>query len=88
MLRTYMDLESSGALDNSKGCDSGYSSLLFALSFYHAVCLERRKFGGLGWNISYGWMDKDLSIALLYLKMHVGERDSSQVRYNIYIVYT
>lgn len=36
-----------------------YKKLLFSLGFFHAVILERRKFGAIGWNIAYEWMNSD-----------------------------
>jgi len=34
--------------------------LMFALGYFHAAILERRKYGAIGWNIGYMWMNSDL----------------------------
>ncbi|ESN96268.1 hypothetical protein HELRODRAFT_67881 [Helobdella robusta] len=39
-----------------------YPSLLFVLSFFHAVVQERRKYGKIGWNISYDFNDSDFIV--------------------------
>lgn len=36
-----------------------YKKLLFALGYFHAAILERRKYGPIGWNIPYEWMTSD-----------------------------
>ena len=47
--------------------------LVFALCFYNAVALERRKFGAVGWNKPYDWMGSDLRTALAQLKLYLEE---------------
>jgi len=37
-----------------------FKPLLFSLSMFHTITLERRKFGSMGWNIPYKWMNSDL----------------------------
>lgn len=39
-----------------------YKKLLFALVFFHAVLLERKKFQQLGWNVSYSFNDSDFVV--------------------------
>jgi dynein heavy chain, axonemal len=45
--------------------DIPYRRLIYGLSIFHALALERCKFGGLGWNKPYEWMASDLKTALL-----------------------
>ena len=54
--------------------DLTWRKLVFGICLFHAVILERKKFGPLGWNIRYEFTDKDRETALLNLKMFlVGE---------------
>lgn len=36
--------------------------MLFALIFFHAALIERKKFGSIGWNVGYNFTNGDLII--------------------------
>ncbi|GFO07646.1 dynein heavy chain 10, axonemal [Plakobranchus ocellatus] len=56
-----------------------FPTLVFVLAFFHAVVQERRKYGKVGWNISYDFNDSDfntcMTILNTYLDRMVEQRD-------------
>lgn len=51
-----------------------YKKLVFALSYFHAAILERRKYGAVGWNIPYEWMNSDFQTSERQLMMYLDEQ--------------
>jgi len=49
---------------------SDWRKMVFGLCFFHAIILERKKFGSLGWNIAYSFTDSDRECAMLLLHMY------------------
>jgi dynein heavy chain len=50
-----------------------WRKIVFSICLFHAIILERKKFGPLGWNIKYEFSDSDRECALLNLQMFCTE---------------
>jgi dynein heavy chain len=68
--RTFMDM-TEDAFESCPTKPMEYKKLLFGLAFFHAVILERRKFGPIGWNIPYEWMDSDFQVSREQVRMYL-----------------
>lgn len=71
--RTFLDMKEADYEACTKPRE--YKKLLFALAFYNAVCLERRKFGAVGWNIPYEWMNSDLKTGMQQVRLYLEEQE-------------
>jgi dynein heavy chain, axonemal len=71
--RTYGDMKE----EDFEACTKPkeYKKMLFALSYFHAAILERRKYGAIGWNIPYEWMTADFETSKRQLLMYLDEQD-------------
>ncbi len=71
--RTFLDMKE----EDYEGCTKSreYKKFIFALAFYNALCLERRKFGAVGWNIPYEWMNSDLKTGMQQVKLYLEEQE-------------
>jgi dynein heavy chain len=56
-----------------------YKKLIFALAYFHAAILERRKYGAIGWNIPYEWMNSDFNTSDMNLMLYLDSQ--SEVPY-------
>jgi len=61
------------------------SALVYALAFFHAVVLERRKYGKIGWNISYDFNESDFNVCTEVLKTYLNKAydNNDQVLYQL-----
>ena len=71
--RTYQDIKPDEFEGSSKPKE--FKKLLFALSYFHAAILERRKYGAIGWNIPYEWMTADFQTSMRQVRMYLDEQE-------------
>lgn len=69
MTRSITDIGETRYEESSKPRE--YKKLLFALAYFHAAILERRKYGAIGWNISYEWMNSDFNTSEMNLMLYL-----------------
>ena len=50
-----------------------YKPLVFVTSFFHSVLQDRKKFGKIGWNVIYDFMESDFTISKRLLSMYLGK---------------
>ena len=54
---------------------AAFRKLFFGLAFFHAILIERRRYGALGWNIPYAFNETDLDICTSQLKLYLDKYD-------------
>uniref|UniRef100_UPI00398F6830 dynein axonemal heavy chain 10 isoform X2 n=1 Tax=Pristiophorus japonicus TaxID=55135 RepID=UPI00398F6830 len=50
---------------------TAYKSLVYVLAFFHAVVQERRKYGKIGWNVSYDFNESDFQVCMEILNTYL-----------------
>ena len=50
-----------------------FKSLVYVLSFLHAVIQERKKFGKIGWNVPYDFNESDFKISFRLIAMYLNK---------------
>lgn len=50
-----------------------FKTLVYTLSFLHAVIQERKKFGKIGWNVTYDFNESDFKISFRLIAMYLNK---------------
>uniref|UniRef100_A0A1X7UR28 AAA+ ATPase domain-containing protein n=1 Tax=Amphimedon queenslandica TaxID=400682 RepID=A0A1X7UR28_AMPQE len=52
---------------------SAFRPLVYTLAFFHAVVQERRKYGTIGWNVSYDFNESDFQVCMDVLRTYLNK---------------
>jgi len=60
--------------DVFEGClQHQFRPMVYVLSFFHAVIQERKKFGKIGWNVTYDFTASDYEISYKLISMYLNK---------------
>jgi dynein heavy chain len=79
LMRTYNKLENKDLEDCEK--KNEYKTLIFGLSFFHAILQDRRKYGPIGWNVKYDFTNEDWMVCRKQLKIFL--EDTKDIPYQV-----
>ncbi|XP_076452214.1 dynein axonemal heavy chain 10-like [Babylonia areolata] len=65
---TYLKVPPTALTDCSH---NAFPSIVFVLAFFHAVVQERRKYGKIGWNVSYDFNESDFRVCMQVLNTYL-----------------
>eukprot|EP01064_Diplonema_japonicum_P034413 TRINITY_DN7114_c0_g1_i1.p1 TRINITY_DN7114_c0_g1~~TRINITY_DN7114_c0_g1_i1.p1 ORF type:complete len:4107 (+),score=1152.60 TRINITY_DN7114_c0_g1_i1:350-12322(+) len=83
---TYFDNPANQKEFESCSASHAFKKLLFGLTFFHSLILERKKFGPLGWNVKYEWNDTDITTSVKWLKLFILENKEIPWDSMLYII--
>ena len=75
ILRNYKKIEPKELEDDCLKRDQ-YKTLLFGLSFFHAIVQDRRKYGPIGWNVRYDFTNEDWMVSRKQIKIFLEEYEN------------
>lgn len=61
------------AVDLEEASRPEMKSLIYVLAFFHAVIQERKKFGKIGWNVTYDFNDSDFRISYRLIQLYLNK---------------
>ncbi|VVC38423.1 Dynein heavy chain, coiled coil stalk,P-loop containing nucleoside triphosphate hydrolase,Dynein heavy [Cinara cedri] len=75
MLRSYQSypVTDEKFFEGCLGKERIFTKMLYGITFFHAIVLERKKFGSIGWNIPYGFNESDYLISIQQLQIYINE---------------
>lgn len=55
-----------------------FKPLVYVVTFFHAIVLDRRKYGKIGWNVNYDFNESDFKISFKLLGMYLRKAYDNQ----------